>query len=197
LRIFRARGKSAVQLAVSPIGDEKSLQALIERHLPTFLGIRLLASQYPTGRTHRGRIDTLGLALDGTPVIVEYKRAVIANLINQSLFYLDWLLDHRAEYRLLVEQRFGTRTADRIEWAAPRLICIAADFTRYDRYAIKHIDQHIEMVRYRMFTGELLLLERVEEERRGVLCERRKTMAQSGRRGSRAKRPIASRISVR
>ena len=40
---------------------EKSLQTLIEQNLPTFLGVTFLASEFPTGPEHGGRLDTLGL----------------------------------------------------------------------------------------------------------------------------------------
>ena len=47
---------------------EKSLQQLIDRHLPRFFGVRFLASEHATGRTHGGRIDTLGIDENGSPV---------------------------------------------------------------------------------------------------------------------------------
>jgi RecB family endonuclease NucS len=56
--------------------------------------VRFLASEHATGRVHGGRIDTLGLDENHAPVIIEYKRAINENVINQGLFYLDWLLDH-------------------------------------------------------------------------------------------------------
>jgi hypothetical protein len=31
------------------------------------------------------------------------------NVINQGLFYLDWLLDHRAEFELLVMRKLGPK----------------------------------------------------------------------------------------
>jgi RecB family endonuclease NucS len=49
---------------------EKSLQTLIERNLETFLGVRFLASEYSTGKTHGGRIDTLGIDENNSPVII-------------------------------------------------------------------------------------------------------------------------------
>lgn len=42
------------------------------------------------------------------PVIVEYKRGVDAGVISQGLFYLSWLMDHRAEFQHLARDRlFG------------------------------------------------------------------------------------------
>lgn len=158
LKLFRVRSKSAIELPSQRV-EEKSLQALMEFHLHAFFGIHFLASEYSTGSQHRGRIDTLGLDEQNAPVILEYKRTMSTSLINQGLYYLDWLLDHRAEFRFLVQECIGGRKAKAIDWCAPRLVCVAADYSRYDRHAAKHIATNIEMVRYRIFAGKLVLLE--------------------------------------
>ena len=91
--------------------------------------------------------------------ILEYKRSVGENVINQGLFYLDWLMDHQAGFKLLVMDQLGKPAADAIDWTAPRLVCIAADFTKYDGHAVQQINRNIELIRYRRFGEELLLLE--------------------------------------
>lgn len=50
-------------------------------------------------------------------MIIEYKRALNENVINQGLFYLDWLMDHKAEFELLVLKQMGQEEADGIEWS--------------------------------------------------------------------------------
>lgn len=137
------------------------MQALIELHLDAFLGVRYLASEYGTGAKHGGRIDTLGLDENGCPVIVEYKRALNENVINQGLYYLDWLLDHRAEFELLVLKTFGQQAFEDVEWSAPRLLCIAGEFTKYDEHAVQQINRNIELIRYRKYGDGLLLFELV------------------------------------
>jgi predicted transport protein len=82
-------------------------------------------------------------------------------LINQGLFYLDWLLDHKGEFELLVLKRLGQAAADAIEWGSPRLLCIAGDFTKYDEHAVQQINRNIELLRYVRFGEELLLLQLV------------------------------------
>ena len=140
---------------------EKPLQILIEKNLEALLGVRFLSTEYSTGKTHAGRIDTLGLDENNCPVILEYKRSSGENVINQGLFYLDWLMDHQAEFKLLVLDRYGKSAADAIDWAARRVICIAADFTKYDAHAVQQMERDIQLIRYRKFEGELLLLELV------------------------------------
>lgn len=161
VKLFRTNGDAVSELGGTSVALEKSLQTLIEKHLDVFLGIRFLASEYLTGKTHGGRIDTLGIDENGCPCIIEYKRATNENVINQGLFYLDWLLDHKGEFELLVLKRLGQATADAIEWGSPRLLCIAGDFTKYDEHAVQQINRNIELLRYVRFGDELLLLQLV------------------------------------
>ncbi len=144
---------------VLPLLLKKTLQTLIEKNLDALLGVQFLATEYSTGKTHGGRIDTLGIDENGSPVIIEYKRALNENVINQGLFYLDWLMDHKAEFELLVLKKLGEKEADKIEWTFPRLLCIANDFTKYDEHAVQQINRDIELIRYRRYGTELLLLE--------------------------------------
>jgi predicted transport protein len=165
LQLFRLHGTGGVaELASKTAPLEKTLQTLIESQMETFLGVRFLASEYTTGKTHRGRIDSLGLDENGCPVIVEYKRHSTENVINQGLFYLDWLLDHQAEFRWLVLEKFGKEASQHVEWTGTRLLCIASDFTRYDQHAVQQIPRNIELIRYKLFGDDLLLLELVNAQ---------------------------------
>jgi len=159
IKLFRLHAGRAFELQGDASDLEKPLQTLIESNLDTLLGIRFLATEYSTGKTHAGRIDSLGLDENNCPVILEYKRSVGENVINQGLFYLDWLMDHQAEFKLLVMDKLGKPAADAIDWTAPRLVCIAADFTKYDGHAVQQMNRNIELIRYRRFGEELLLLE--------------------------------------
>lgn len=130
IKLFRIAGNQVQELEGRSAAVEKSIQNLLERHLEAFLGVRFLASEYATGKTHGGRIDSLGIDENFSPVIIEYKRALNENVINQGLFYLDWLLDHKAEFTLLVMDKLGKEAADKIVWNGTRLLCIAGDFTK-------------------------------------------------------------------
>ena len=161
LKLFRLLADRVAEIHGKAAALEKSLQALIERNLETFLGVRFLASEFSTGREHGGRMDTLGIDENGCPVIIEYKRATNANVINQGLFYLDWLVTHRGDFEMLVLKNLGAEPAQAVEWSAPRLICIAGDFSKYDEHAIKQMNHNIELIRYMRFGDDLLMLEQV------------------------------------
>jgi predicted transport protein len=161
IRLFRVGVGPATEMKGVGSDLEKPLQMLIEKNLEELLGVRFLSTEYSTGKKHAGRIDTLGLDENNCPVILEYKRSSGENVINQGLSYLDWLMDHQAEFKLLVLDRYGKSAADAIDWAARRVICIAADFTKYDAHAVQQMERDIQLIRYRKFEGELLLLELV------------------------------------
>ncbi len=167
IKLFRLGNGGVQNLGGESVAVEKSLQVLMEKNLDALLGVRLLASEFRTGKTHGGRIDTLGMDEDGSPVIVEYKRALNENVINQGLFYLDWLMDHRAEFELLVLKTLGEEAAENIDWSAPRLLCIAGDFTRYDEHAVQQMGRNIQLIRYRRYGEDLLLLELVNATTNG------------------------------
>ena len=159
VKLFRIGSGKVDELTGTTDTIEKSVQVLFEKNLNSLLGVRLLATEFVT--SNGGRIDTLGLDENGCPVILEYKRASNQNVVNQGLFYLDWLMDHRKDFQWLVLEKLGKKDADLVDWSAPRLICIAGDFNRYDDHAVKQIQRNIELIRYRRFGPDLLMLDLV------------------------------------
>lgn len=164
IKLFRLSTGSAQEIKATSVALEKSLQQLIEKHLDVLLGVQFLASEHSTGAKHGGRIDTLGIDENGCPVIIEYKRSLNENVINQGLYYLDWLMDHKAEFELLVQRKLGHKEADEIEWDKPRLICIAGDFTKFDAYAVGQINKSITLIRYGRYGDDLLMFELVNSQ---------------------------------
>jgi predicted transport protein len=157
IKLFRVGSGKVDELTGTTDALEKSVQTLFELNLEALLGVRFVVSEFVT--SNGGRIDTLGLDENGCPVILEYKRASNENVINQGLFYLDWLMDHRKDFQWLVMEKLGKEHAQTVDWSAPRLICIAGDFNRYDDHAVKQIQRNIELIRYRRFGADLLMLD--------------------------------------
>lgn len=135
---------------------EKELQTLIEKNMETFFGVRFLKSEYTVTN---GRMDSIGIDENNSPVIFEYKRSQNENVINQGLFYLDWLLDHKADFKLLVIEKLGMECADSIDWSVPCVICVAHDFTKYDVHAVNQMQRNIKLVSYRKYDNDLILFE--------------------------------------
>ena len=148
---------------------EKELQTVIENNMNTFFGVTFLASEYRT--TDGGRMDSIGIDENHCPVIFEYKRSMKENVINQGLFYLNWLLDHKDSFKVLVIEKLGLKAADDIDWTMPRVVCIAGDFTKYDESAIKQMNRNISLIRYKKFGDDLLMFEQINENIAAAISE--------------------------
>ena len=160
IKLFNINGK-VKEYQSGTVTLEKELQTVIENNMETFFGVTFLASEYRT--TDGGRMDSIGIDENHCPVIFEYKRSMKDNVINQGLFYLNWLLDHKDSFKVLVIEKLGLKAADNIDWTMPRVICIAGDFTKYDESAIKQMNRNISLIRYKKFGNDMLMFEQINE----------------------------------
>ncbi len=154
IKLFKLKQGQAAELNSSFVSLEKEIQKVVENNLEEFFGIRFLASEYSTGTKHGGRIDTLGIDENNSPIIIEYKRQKNQNVINQGLYYLDWLSDHHGDFEILVRDQIDQDTE--IDWSSPRLLCVASEFTKYDSYAVEQIDRNIELITFKTFEDNLI-----------------------------------------
>ena len=138
---------------------EKDLQTLIEGNLETVFNCRLIATEFSTGAQHAGRIDSLALSEEDNPVIIEYKKVESSELINQSLFYLHWIQDHKGDFEITVQKVLGNDI--NVDWSNVRVICIAPNYKKYDLHAVQVMGANIELWKYRLFTNNTLYLEEV------------------------------------
>ncbi|WP_189298472.1 DUF5655 domain-containing protein [Streptomyces albospinus] len=161
LKLFHTTNSGVTEVMPRLAAVEADVQDLVEAHMETMLGVTFLASEYVIDCVDGGRIDSLGLDENGAPVIVEYKRGTDAGVINQGLYYMAWLTNHKDAFRNLVRDRLGGTAASQILWSAPRLICVAGDFTRYDAHAVREHRRSIDLVRYRYFGSDHFGLETV------------------------------------
>lgn len=160
IKLFNIKGK-VEEIQSGNVTLEKELQTVIEKNMETFFGVKFLASEYST--TDGGRMDSIGIDENHCPVIFEYKRSIKENVINQGLFYLNWLLDHKDSFKVLVIEKLGLSEADKIDWTMPRVVCIAGDFTKYDESAIKQMNRNVSLIRYKKFGDDLLMFEHINE----------------------------------
>ncbi|WP_276798373.1 DUF5655 domain-containing protein [Fusobacterium gonidiaformans] len=157
INVFEIKPK-VKELKGSPVVLEKEIQNLIEQNMEEFFGIRFLATEYSITN---GRMDSIGIDENNCPVIFEYKRSSSENIINQGLFYLDWLLDHKADFQLLVMNVLGKEAAKEIDWSAPCVFCIAKEFTKFDEHAVNQMQRNIKLVKYNKYGENLMLFEHI------------------------------------
>lgn len=157
--IFEISGNKLLPVEQKNFSLEKELQALIESNLEAVFNCRFVASEFSTGAQHAGRIDSLALSEEDNPVIIEYKKVESSELINQSLFYLHWIQDHKGDFEITVQKSLGNGV--KVDWSDVRVICIAPNYKKYDLHAVQVMGANIELWKYRLFTNNSLYLEEI------------------------------------
>lgn len=168
--LFRRSGFDVDIVRPKKFTNEKELQNLFEKNLPTIFNCRFVASEFSTGPVHGGRIDTLAISEENSPVIIEYKTVESSQLINQSLYYLSWINDHRGDYEVAVRKNIPDLNGE-IDWSEIRVICIAPEFKKYDIHAVQMMGANIELWQYRYYETDALLLEEIFRKSAPVTSE--------------------------
>jgi predicted transport protein len=153
--IFKINQRKAGQLGLKRdgFGNEFELRDFFAENLEHILGVRFLAKEY---QTTDGRIDTLGLDENDSPVIIEYKWKENEEVLAQGLFYLNWLLKNKKHFELLVKDRLGEKA--HVSWDQPRVILIAQGFDRYIKAAVQTMS-NVELKTYTLYEGDILHVE--------------------------------------
>ena len=141
---------------------EKLLQGLVEASLAPVFRCRFVASEFPTGAVHGGRIDTLALSEDDNPVIIEYKKVASSELVNQALYYLAWIHDHKGDFQEAARKVLGAKTE--VDWSDVRVICLAPSYNKFDLHAVQMMGPSIELWTYRLFANDSIYLEEIRQK---------------------------------
>ncbi len=159
MAIFEIKDKIVNRIKPTEFKLEKDLQNLIERNLETFFNCRFVATEFSTGSVHSGRIDSLAISEDNNPVIIEYKKVASSDLINQSLFYLHWITDHKGDFQVAVNNSIKEKIE--VDWSDIRVICIAPEFKKYDLHAVQVMGANIELWQYKIYENGIISIEEV------------------------------------
>ena len=159
MAIFQITNGDVSRVKPTEFKLEKDLQKLVEQNLKTFFNCRFVATEFSTGNLHSGRIDTLALSEDNNPVIIEYKKVASSDLINQSLFYLHWMTDHKGDFQIAANSSLSGNIE--IDWSDIRVICIAPEFKKYDLHAVQVMGANIELWQYKIYENGIISIDEV------------------------------------
>lgn len=157
MSIYKLNNNKSEQLTLKKdgFGNEFTLRDFFAENdnLYNILGIKFLAKEY---QIPNGRIDTIGIDENGSPVIIEYKWKENDDVLSQGLFYLDWLRNNKPHFELIVRDKLGGDVE--ILWSKPRVVLIAQGFNRYIKSAVRAI-QNVELKTYNLYEGDILQIE--------------------------------------
>jgi len=166
--LFTIENKKLVLQKITNFNLEKEIQKLIENNLEIVFSCRFIATEFSTGNEHAGRIDSLGLSEDNNPVILEYKKVESSELVNQSLYYLSWIKDHKGDFQIAVNKALN-KNID-VDWSDIRVICIAPGYKKYDLHAVQMMGANIELWQYKLYENGTLYLEEVFRRATNAIC---------------------------
>ena len=158
--LFKRENQELQLIKQSKFINEKELQTLIEKNLETVFNCRLIATEFTTGPIHGGRIDSLALSEENNPVIIEYKVVESSQLVNQSLYYLSWIKDHKGDFEIVVQKILQNKKIE-IDWSSIRVICIAPEYKKYDIHAVQMMGANIELWQYKYYQNGVISLEEI------------------------------------
>lgn len=136
-------------------GNEAALRDFFADNLEALLGVKFLGKEY---QITDGRIDTIGVDENNSPVIIEYKWKENEDVFSQGLFYLQWLFKNKSHFNLLVKSKLGADVE--VSWEQPRVILIAQGFSRYILSAVQVVE-NVELKAYSLYEGNILHIENI------------------------------------
>lgn len=160
VRLFSLTASSHRSIAQRRFGSEVALRRYVVRHAGSLLGVTVLPTQYAIITNGGGRIDAIGIDGDLHPVIAEFKVSTSGIAICQALYYLDWLLSNREVFTMVVLERLGAAQAMKIDWTAPRLLCVAETIGEREEAVARQIGRPIELLQVRRLPRGSVLIQR-------------------------------------
>ena len=155
--LFKVENGRVNQLEFSSFRSERELQDLVERNIGEIFGLKFVETEYDIPPF---RMDTIAFDEENRSfVIIEYKESEHFSVVDQGVAYLNSLLAHKGEFRLLLERRFDKKM-ENIDWSQSKVIFIAKSFNVYQLGAIAG-NLPIELWRYSVFEGRIISLEQL------------------------------------
>ncbi len=187
--IFQRNSQNLQLIKPAKFINEKELQSLIEKNLESVFNCRLIATEFLTGPIHGGRIDSLAISEEKNPVIIEYKVVESSQLVNQSLYYLSWIRDHKGDFEIAVQKKLKDKKFE-IDWSSIRVICIAPEFKKYDIHAVQMMGANIELWQYKYYENGIFSLEEIYRKStlftktEDVVCQKNPVMVKAGKKAA-------------
>jgi len=175
MALYKIDNNKIKKVEIAKFKNEKELQALCEKNLEELFQVRFIDTEFPFADEYSGRLDTIGLDFEGNPVIIEYKLDTNSAIISQVLFYMDWLVNHHGDFELAARNKLGNDI--KINWDNPKMILVAQDYNKYDKYAVNQIQYDVYLYKYIYYGSKEIYLENinVKENKKYSIGNQQKT----------------------
>jgi predicted transport protein len=164
--IFSNKNGKLELITETPINLEKDIQKLVEENMKTIFHLDFISSEYALNDL---RVDSLGYDEESQSfVIIEYKRDKNLSVIDQGFAYLALLLNNKADFTLLYNQKTSkSLKKDDIHWDQSRIIFLSTFYTTYQRKAIELKDLPIELWEVKTYSNNTVLFNQIQHPEKG------------------------------
>ena len=162
MALYQINNNKISQINILEFKNEKELQTLCENNLEELFQVRFIRTEFPFADEYSGRLDTIGIDKEGNPVIIEYKLGQNSSVISQCLFYMDWLVNHKGDFVQEAKNKLGNNI--NVVWDKPKMIIVANDYNKYDKYAVNQINYDIYLYKYTFYKNGAFLLENINTQ---------------------------------
>jgi predicted transport protein len=147
---------------------EKRLKKNIEISLQLFSGVRILSGEHSTGGDRGRHIEALVINENDEANIIEYRCSLGVENAPIGHSYLEWLIEHREDFELMVIHKNSDYEEDNeeVEWSSPRCYGRPRMPRPGESSSYKHLDRDLELTRYRRFRNATVTLEIINAKSR-------------------------------
>ena len=162
MAIFKVQDKNLSELKSKTFPTERELQELVDVNLDKIFGLEFIRREFGGQGLS---IDTIAYDPETkSPVLIEYKKDTYQSVVDQGMAYLHWLLNHKGDYQVALNEKLGARE---IDWSQPKVLFIAKSFNPHQIYASGFKNAPFELYRYDL-CGDVFLLEPVDTPKSDV-----------------------------
>jgi len=159
--LFTNNSGKLTEITEKNIKLEKDIQKLTEDNMPTVFGLEFIATEFEHNAL---RLDSVAFDHSTSAfVIIEYKRDRSFSVVDQGYAYLSLLLNNKAEFILLYNEKTGKKLAKSdVDWSQSRVIFVAQSFTVHQQQAINFKDMPIELWQVRLYGNNTVLFNQIK-----------------------------------
>lgn len=165
--LFKLKENKLLRLKDKAIDLEKDVQRITESNLNEIFDLTFVYREFII---QNFRIDTVAFDENTKSfVIIEYKKDKNISVVDQALAYLSVMLNNKAEFVLLYQEKTGKNLKrEDVDWSQSRIILIADSFTDYQESAIGFKDLPIELYEVKLYEDNLISYNPVKSSIRKV-----------------------------
>lgn len=142
---------------------EKNIQSIVEKNLKLLFELEFVSTEFAI---ENYRFDTVAYSKDSNSfVIIEYKRGRNESLVDQGYAYLYTLLNRKADFVLLLNEKFNKSFSIKdLDWSQTRIMFISPKFTDYQKNATSFSNMAFQLYEIQRFTNDVVFVNEINNK---------------------------------